>query len=161
MIKTRYPDIYIDGEDIFKLINGSYHKLCKWIDNVGYYQVSFRVGGKKIYRRVHKIIADELLPNPLGLPMIDHIDGNKLNNKLENLMWVNNSTNTKSSYNAGLYKSKYRCGVIATDKVTGKQFTFPSIRSCADTLKINRKTLTSILKGTKKTNNYNYEFEYL
>lgn len=40
------------------------------------------------------------------------------------------------------------------------EYVFPSIRKCAEELKLNRKTITSILKH-EKTNNYDYDFEYV
>lgn len=59
-----------------------------------------------------------------------------------------------------LCKSKNKCKIKATHKVTGETYEFKSIRSCAEQLQLNRKTITSILKGQKK-NNYDYEFEYI
>ena len=44
--------------------------------------------------------------------------------------------------------------------ITKQEFEFKSIRECADKLNLNRKTITSILKGTKQ-NHYDYTFEYL
>ena len=92
--------------------------------------------------------------------MVNHIDGNKLNNNVENLEWASNKKNTQHAYDNNLYKSTYRCEVKATHKVTGEIYEFKSIRSCAEQLQLNRKTITSILKE-QKTNNYDYYFEYL
>lgn len=50
--------------------------------------------------------------------------------------------------------------IKATHKITGEEYIFKSIRSCAKELKLNRKTIASILKGDK-VNNYDYDFEYL
>ena len=74
--------------------------------------------------------------------------------------WTTNSQNTKHGYDNNLYKNKYRCELKVTNKLTKEILYFKSIRECSNTLNINRKTITSILKGIKKTNNYNYEFEY-
>nr|DAQ69232.1 MAG TPA: homing endonuclease [Caudoviricetes sp.] len=132
----------------------------KWIDNVGYYQVMFRVDGKKKYVRIHRLVAEMFIDNPNNLPQVNHIDGNKLNNRVENLEWVTNKYNTQHGYDNNVYKNKYRCELKVTNKITGDVLYFKSIRKCSDTLNINRKTITSILKGIKKTNNYDYEFEY-
>ena len=48
--------------------------------------------------------------------------------------------------------------LIAINKISKEKFIFPSIRKCSEELKINRKTLSSILFNNK-TNNYNYEFK--
>ena len=92
--------------------------------------------------------------------MINHIDGNKLNNAVSNLEWCSNSYNTKQAYDSGVYVSKKECPIEATHKITNEVFGFKSIRECAKQLCINRKTLTSILKGIKQ-NNYDYNFRYI
>lgn len=162
MTKTIYENVYVEGEDIYRIIGNEYHKLSKWIDNTGYYQVVFRIDGKRKYVRVHRLIAETLLPNPDNLPQINHIDGNKLNNSIENLEWTTNSANTQHGYDNNLYHNKKRSHAVKTiHKETGEEQTFKSIRECAEILGLNRKTITAILKETKKTNNYPYNFEYI
>ena len=163
MKETKYQNIFVDGIDIYKKDKkGSYIKLCQWIDNTGYYQVVFRINGKKKYIRVHRLIAETCIPNPLNLKQVNHKDGNKLNNSIDNLEWCSNSYNTKEGYDKGLYHSKHRYNpVVAIHKDTKDRYEFTSIRECADKLNLNRKTITGILKGSKVTNNYEYDFEYL
>lgn len=50
--------------------------------------------GTYTLRKVHRLVAEAFLPNPEGKPIIDHKDGNKTNNTLENLRWVTYSENT-------------------------------------------------------------------
>lgn len=161
MVRTKYSDIYIDDTYIYKYTRGKYHRLSQWIDNVGYYQVVFRINGKRKYIRVHRLIAETLLPNPKNLQQIDHIDGNKLNNKLSNLEWVSNAINTQRGYDNNLYLFPTRSYAIsAIEKGTSKKYIFKSIRACSEYLHLNRKTISAILNH-KKTNNYNYDFSYI
>ena len=163
MVETKYKDIYVNEDDLEiykKTKTGRIIKLSKWVDCVGYYMVSFVCEGKKYWKRIHRLIAEAFVPNPYNLPQVNHIDGNKLNNSLDNLEWCTNQYNTKEAYDNGLYKSKKECPVLAINKLSGKELEFNSIRRCAKELEINRKTLTSILKGDKKTNNYDYWFKY-
>ena len=160
MIETKFSNIFVEGTQIYVYRNEKYHPLSQWVDNVGYYQVVFRQNGKRRYVRVHRLIAETLLPNPNNLPQVNHIDGNKLNNKIENLEWTTNAKNTQHGYDNNLYKNRSRKhSVVAINKITGEQFEFNSIRSCADNLGLNRKTITAILKE-QKTNNYSYNFKY-
>ena len=43
--------------------------------------------------QVHRLVAKAFIPNPLGLGDVDHIDGNKSNNRVENLRWVSHKEN--------------------------------------------------------------------
>ena len=128
-----------------------------WIDNVGYYQCVLYKSSKRCYVRIHRLIAKAFVANTYSKKQVDHIDGNKLNNNINNLQWVTNSENVKRGYLNGGYLSKRHVLVTAIDKVTGIEQEFESIRSCSKALHINRKTLTSILKNGK-SNNYRYEF---
>ena len=137
--------------------------VCTWTDTVGYKQCYLKgENGNRHSKRVHRLLALAFIPNPENLPQVNHIDGNKLNNSLDNLEWVTNSINVQHGYDNGLYRFKTRCHIINVyDKVTHKLIkTFKSIRSMCLELNINRKTVTMILKGEKLTNHYDYDFEY-
>lgn len=64
--------------------------------------------GQKISRtvRVHRIVAEAFLPNPLNLPMVNHIDGNTQNNLLSNLEWCTPSNNIQNALARGVVWSK-------------------------------------------------------
>ena len=51
---------------------------------------------------VHQLVAQAFIPNPLNLPQINHIDGDKTNNKVSNLEWCTNEYNMQHSYKTGL-----------------------------------------------------------
>lgn len=53
-----------------------------------YKEVSLCWRGRKYYASIHRLVAQAFLPNPLDLPEVDHIDGDKVNNRVENLEWV-------------------------------------------------------------------------
>ena len=54
--------------------------------------------------RVHRIIAETFIPNPQNLPCVNHKDGNKLNNDMNNLEWCTQSENVTHSFATGLQK---------------------------------------------------------
>lgn len=70
------------------------------INSTGYYVVNLK--GKLYY--IHRLVAETFIPNPNKLPQVNHIDGNKLNNCIDNLEWCTNSENIKHAYRTGLMK---------------------------------------------------------
>lgn len=66
----------------------------KYKNSNGYAQVKLHVNGKGYTKRVHRLVAITFVPNPENKPQVNHIDGNTLNNCVENLEWSNGSENT-------------------------------------------------------------------
>lgn len=56
--------------------------------------VLLTIDGKKKDFSLHRLVAEAFLPNPNNLPFVNHKDGNKLNNCLENLEWISAKNNT-------------------------------------------------------------------
>lgn len=61
------------------------------------------------------MVAETFIPNPNKLPQVNHIDGNKLNNNVDNLEWVTVSQNGKHAYKNGLEKPTKISPVIKFD----------------------------------------------
>lgn len=53
---------------------------------------------KQKIHKIHRLLAESFIPNPNNKPCVNHIDGNKLNNNINNLEWATISENTKHSY---------------------------------------------------------------
>lgn len=60
---------------------------------------------KKRYR-IHRLVAESFIPNSNNKPFINHKDGNKLNNDVNNLEWVTKSENFKHAFKLGLRNHK-------------------------------------------------------
>ena len=93
----------------------------------GYLQVQFK--NKKNYY-VHRLVAMTFIPNPEDKPYIDHIDGNKSNNSIDNLRWV---TASENYYGFGFEQrnESRQKAVVAENIVTGQVHNFKSRKSCA------------------------------
>ena len=97
-----YYDVTQDG----KVINLRTGRILKpdliWD---GYERVTLSQNGKLKRFRVHRLVADAFIPNPFNLPFVNHIDGNKRNNKIDNLEWVSCKDNTIHAFDNGLRPS--------------------------------------------------------
>ena len=54
----------------------------------GYLQVVLADKGSRAQYKVHRLVAEAYIPNPKGLPQVNHKDENKLNNSVNNLEWM-------------------------------------------------------------------------
>lgn len=130
--------------------------LCQWKDNMGYMQVVLYKNNKRHYKRVHRLVYEAFYGKIPDNLYINHIDSKKDNNKLSNLELMTNSENIKhfhdnhkqKRYNVSVYRKE-------DNSLVG---TYDTLRCLCDDLNLNRKTVTSIINGIKKTNNYPYIF---
>lgn len=63
------------------------------MNTYGYIQVSFCKEGKEKKLQVHRLVAQAFIPNPEGLPQINHKDENPKNNRVDNLEWCDGKYN--------------------------------------------------------------------
>lgn len=72
------------------------------IDKDGYRRVLIYVDGKRKKFFVHRLVAEQYIPNPENKPQVNHKDGDKLNNHYSNLEWVTNKENIVHAEKLGL-----------------------------------------------------------
>ena len=83
----------------------------------GYHRVTLVNNGIKYTCLVHRLVAIAFIPNLDNKPQVNHIDGNKGNNCIDNLEWVNQSENNIHSYSHGLKKPSYGNAKLSKDTV--------------------------------------------
>lgn len=59
--------------------------------------------GKRIHKRIHRLVAEAFIPNIKHLPMVNHKDRNRLNNNVNNLEWCDNTYNSQYPNDLSVY----------------------------------------------------------
>jgi hypothetical protein len=90
---------------------GHFNKLVilkLFLGDRGYYRKTLLIKGTLIRKNysVHRLVAMAFIPNHNGKPNVNHIDGNKLNNRVENLEWVTQSENLQHAVKLGTLKTR-------------------------------------------------------
>lgn len=80
------------------LLRGEPHILKPTPDQKGYLRLRMTIHRKSHCFKVHRIVAQAFIDNPDNLPQVNHIDGNKQNNRADNLEWVTNQENVIHSF---------------------------------------------------------------
>lgn len=107
--------------------------LSPAIDMCGYERVClFKMDRHRRYK-VHRLVAITFIPNPNGKEQVNHKDGNKRNNSVDNLEWVTHKENMRHAKATGLREGHQRfCNsikkrIVATNIESGKEIIFDSI----------------------------------
>jgi hypothetical protein len=110
---------------------------------------------------VHRVVATCFIPNSENKSDVNHKDGIKSNNNVNNLEWNTRFDNMKHSREVlGNTHGKPKTSIRVTHIVTCKTYEFPSQTDCARILKINAKNINGCLRKKQKTYK-GYTYEYL
>lgn len=135
------------------------------------YQMLYKNGKEKLLR-VHRLVAMAFLPNPNNLPQVNHKDGNKQNNSVDNLEWCEQSYNMKHAYKNGLQipSENQRKAIINTNKLKQKKVcqikdgeiinTFSGISEASRQTKISISCISRCCNLKRKSTN-GYEWRFL
>lgn len=134
-------------------------------DKDGYKYLGLYQGKVRKWRRVHILVALTFLPNPNKLPYVNHKDGVKYNNHVENLEWCTASYNVAYSFRVlGRKGNCYnRKPIKLQHKDSLEEYYFDSITECAYFLDITLIHLVRLLKGkndiskSRKLKSYNIQ----
>ena len=97
-------EVFTSGK--VKGVRGKWLKLHKGTS--GYLQVNVWNNYKQRTFLLHRLLAEAFIPNPNNLSEVNHKDGNKLNNSLDNLEWVSRSENIRHGIDTGLIPSPWQ-----------------------------------------------------
>jgi len=98
--KTNY---YVTEEgNVYSNKSGELKKMATTINNKGYVCTSISIDGKKITKKVHRMILETFKPTDDKTLQCNHINGIKTDNNIENLEWVTSSQNMKHAFDNNL-----------------------------------------------------------
>lgn len=95
-----------------EVFNQKGKKIKTSVNKYGYERLSAIVGSrtdktrKCVNLKVHRMVAETFIPNPMNLPTVNHKDGNKLNNHVENLEWLSVGDNLRDGLKKGIIKKR-------------------------------------------------------
>jgi hypothetical protein len=130
--------------------------LMSHLSNSGYYYICLSNDKTKKYLFVHRIVALEFINNDKLKEQVNHIDGNKINNSINNLEWLSRSENQKHAYRNGLNRYSNLQRQVSSkpiiDLVTG--VTYPSITKASEDYGFSAGYLGGMISGkfNNKTN---------
>jgi len=119
-----FPNYLITKEGVvFSLVTNRI--LKQHVQQTGYYAVSIKTAHSNL-QFVHRLLATTFIPNPDNLPEVNHIDGNKLNNSLDNLEWVTGCNNIRHAFSHDLCVNKAAVDYSELDIIVNRLLTEPT-----------------------------------
>lgn len=107
-------------------LNG--HIYTPHLGGIGYYQICTRVNDKNKNIKIHKAIAETFIPNPKNHRVVNHKDGNKQNNNVENLEWVTHKENSIHAIKLGLQPKTMNNNSKWIEKTCGESNNFAKLK---------------------------------
>lgn len=128
------------------LIKG--HILKQWYDRYGYLYVAFKVNGKMINRKVHRIIASCFLTKPSGFEQVNHKNCIRDDNRIMNLEWCTASYNQRYREKHGVSQTEAQGHrLIAINIKTQEVSQFRSQREAGRVLNVKDQNINGVIKG--------------
>lgn len=144
-------------------------------DKDGYLNITLSNKGKVKTFKIHRLEAEAFIPNPNNLPEVNHKDGDKTNNNVDNLEWCTRKENQKHAFRIGLINQNgernHMYGKLGADnpnsipiyqlnKNTGDIIReYDSLASAGRDLGVNTGKICLVCQG-KRNSAYGYKWKY-
>lgn len=125
------------------------HMIKTRVNNRGYKITTLSKNSKVKSFAIHRLIAQAFLPNPNNFECVNHLDGNKLNNKIDNLEWCTTQQNIQHAYKNNLMTNNKKIDQYSLDNKFIKIFN--SANEASRETGIAQPNITMCALGKKKT----------
>ena len=158
-IENKPTSYYITSEG--KLYNEKTNTWYKGrISKSGYLDYIIRIDGKEKSLRAHRLVAQYFLENPNNYNIVNHKDGNKLNNDVNNLEWVTQSQNIFHAYSNNLIKKKKNPNLSfekSSEDEEWRDCHYNTLYKISNKGRVLNSKTNKILSGKTDTGYYRYE----
>lgn len=139
--------------------NDNTNKILSQRIQQGYCHVGLTINGKAKSCRVHRLVAQAFIPNPENKPYVNHIDGIRSNNNVENLEWCTPKENTQHAVKTGLMLPTRERAVIQFSLEGERLAEYVSLAEAARQTGSSVEKIILCCKMQRKTHN-NFQWRY-
>lgn len=125
--------------------------MCPAPTNQGYLRVKLTTNGISTTLSMHRLVAEAFIDNPENKRCVNHINGIKDDNRLENLEWSTDSENIKHAFDILGRQNTMKKKVLQYDRLHNLIKEWDSIEYAANNLVIHRSSITSCCVGRRKS----------
>lgn len=123
----------------------------------GYPKIMLYENVKPKHKYIHVLVAELFIPNPDKKKVVNHKDGNKMNNHVNNLEWATHSENTMHAHQTGLI-NVFKKITIRTDD-DGIETEYGSLKEAASQNDISKSTISCAIKRTGSCGGYRWKYK--
>ena len=129
--------------------------LSPGLDGRGYKMAPLTICGKTKLLKIHRLVAETFIPNHNNYPCVNHIDGDKTNNNVDNLEWCTQKYNVQHAYVSNLITQ------VKPAHCNELDMNFRSMNECARYFDCHFNQIRDVLNGRFKKLHKKYTFRYI
>lgn len=135
-------------------------KLTPKVNHDGYLRVQIWEKGNVEFVSIHRLIAETFLPNPDNKPFVNHLNGDKQDNRIENLEWCTQKENIAHAWKTGLsHRPLNTAGLKVAQFTKDGEFVrdFPSLMEVERTYGYKHSNISYAIRHNSTSHGYRWE----